>query len=269
MEAPPRTVYKDLYFRLIISLLAAHFIVVFGEKQSWAELLLYPNYYISVAGSFIIAFLVVSLVRWLTSRLDRKYDWFQQPIQRAGLQILLVLVVPSIAAFFLAALYFGALGINILDTVYLRFDFPVVVLLLIVLNAYYISFYFYLHSKTITTSQYEHAQKEVFMVTLGSKTIPLPIEEISYFFRDNEANFIRTIGKKDYLITQSLDEIQEKVDGKFFFRATRQMLVSFKACDHFAFLDYGKLELFVKPEFKEPVIISQRRARNFKEWMER
>jgi len=173
METPPRTVYNDLYFRLIISLLAAHFIVVFGEKPSWAELLLNPNYYISVAGSFIIAFIVVTFVRWLTSRLDRKYDWIQQPIQRAGLQILLVLVVPSIAAFFLATLYFITLGVNILETVYLRFDFPVVVLLLIVLNAYYISYYFYLRTKTTTTTADEYRQKEIFMVSLGSKNIPL------------------------------------------------------------------------------------------------
>jgi len=47
------------------------------------------------------------------------------------------------------------------------------------------------------------------------------------------------------------------------------MIVNFRACRHFEPLEFGKLKLIVAPETKEPVIISQKRAKGFKEWIER
>jgi Ca2+/Na+ antiporter len=267
--------YRDFYFRLVLSLGAAHAIVVFGEQRSLSQLLLMPEYYISVLGSFLIAFILVSMVRWLTIRLDRNYDWMGKPLQRTALQILLVVVAPGLAAFLLATLYFTLQGISILNTVYLRFDFPVIILMLVLLNAYYIAYYFYLQAvnkkanEPVTGNSEEQSVKAIVIVSQGTKNIPLPVEEISYFFRAHEINYARTSGGTDYMITQSLDEVQEQLDNRQFFRANRQMLVNFKACDHFELLPYGKLQLVVQPGYKEPVIISQKRAKQFKEWMER
>lgn len=267
--------YKDLYFRLILSLAAAHILVAFGEKHSLSELLLMPEYYISVLGSFLIAFILVSTVRWLNIKLDQRVDWMEQPLHRTGLQILLVVMVPGILAFLLAAIYFKLQGINILNTVYLRWDFPLILLMLVLLNVYYIAYYFYLYAignekKADAADQPSEEQiKEVFLVNAGAKNIPLPVEEISYFFRVYEVNYLRTADNKDYMISQSLDEVQLQLDNKQFFRANRQLLVNFKACRHFEQLPYGKLQLFVQPEYKETVIISQKRAKQFREWMER
>ncbi|MEC3880218.1 LytR/AlgR family response regulator transcription factor [Parapedobacter sp. 10938] len=266
MSGNPLFRYRDIYFRLIISLLVAHFIVTFGEAYSLSELLLMRAYYLSLPGSFIIAFILISLVRWITMRLDKRYDWMEKPLLRTALQLLFAIVAVSVVAFLLAALYFRVvLGINILDTAYLQFDFPVIVLLLILLNAYYIVYYFYLRA----VGNKESSGREVFIVNSGARNIPLPVDEIAYFFRSDEVNYVRAVNNTDYIITQSLDEVQQQLDERLFFRANRWFLVSFKACRHFEMLSYGKLQLFVIPEFKEAVIISQKRAKSFKEWMER
>src|SRR5690606_34994989 len=96
--------YNDLLFRLIISVLAAHGIVSFGEPQSLWELLLMPVYYVSVLVSFLIAFVLISVVRLLTLRLDRYLDWMESPFRRAVLQLSLGVLFPAILAFLLAAL---------------------------------------------------------------------------------------------------------------------------------------------------------------------
>lgn len=273
-DSRPAVQYKDLYFRLILSLAAAHIIVMFGERHSLSELLLMPEYYISVAASFLIAFTLVSTVRWVTLKLDRRYDWMDEPLQRTGMQILLVVIGPGLLAFLLAAIYFKIQGLNILDTVYLRLDFPVILLMLVMLNLYYVAYYFYQHAKNakVFTSSKAHADqqgKETFIVSAGTKNIPLTVEDVSYFFRAHDVNYLRTVDGKDYMISQSLDEVQQQVDTRQFFRANRQILVTFKACRHFESLPYGKLQLFVQPEYKGSIIISQKRAKEFKEWMER
>jgi len=273
--------YHDFYFRVIIALLAAHLIIAFGEKESFFQLLIMPAYYWSLLPSFIIAFMLVNVVNFVTVKLDKKHDWIQQSLSRVGLQLTLALLLPAVLAFLLASVYFWAWGYNIFNTLYLKYDFPVIVLLLVLLNAYYLSFYFYKRSR-IAEKALEHpvplqeenslekkVTKEIFLVQRGAQTIPLPILSIAYFYRDGDYNFLKTFDEQSYLLSQTLDEIEQQLDTRLFFRANRQVIVQRKACTHFSNLEYGKLELFAQPAFKQPVIISQRRSKQFREWMQR
>ena len=270
--------YHDLYFRIIVALLAAHLIITFGEKESLFELLVMPAYYWSLAPSFAIAFLLVSFVNLVTIRLDRRYDWKQRAVLRAGLQLCFGLLLPALLAFLLAAVYFLCFGYHILDTLYLKYDFPVIVLMLVLLNAYYLEFYFYRQWRISENKMSLPASgsgstvtngKEVFMVQRGANTIPLPVTAIAYFYREGDYNFLRTFDTESYLVSQTLDEVESQLDAKLFFRANRQLIVQHKACSRFSPLEFGKLELFVNPPSKEPIVISQRRAKSFREWMQR
>jgi hypothetical protein len=271
--------YNDLYFRIIISLIAAHIIVTFGAKESLFLLLISWFYYRSLILSFVIAFLLISGVYLATIKLDKHYDWQRQTAKRIGLQAVFGLVLPSVCAFLLAAVYFGIFGYNILDTYYLRFDFPVIVIMLILLNIYYLAFYFYkrgqyfetrLRSAGISVDAIDgQKNKEVIVVQEGNKNIPLLVESICYFYHDGHYNFVRTNDREDFIIAQTLDEMQLQLSDKQFFRVNRQMLVNFTACQHYEPIEYGKLKLLVTPVTKEPVIVSQKKARLFKEWIGR
>ena len=272
-----RLEYNDLYFRIIIALLAAHIIVSFGAKESFFVLLISWYYYRSLLLSFVIAFLLISEVYLVTIKLDKNYNWKERTVQRVGLQVLIGVILPSVTAFLLATIYFSFFGFNILNTYYIRFDFPVIVILLILLNVYYLAFYFYRlwqqsekRLLTISAHKEDHQKgKEVFVVQKGAKNIPLPVDTISYIFHNGDYNFVRTFEKEDFLITEPLDLVQEKLNDKKFFRANRQVIVNFTACKHFEPLEFGKLELIVNPPTKEQIIISQKRAKAFKDWIGR
>jgi hypothetical protein len=270
--------YHDLYFRIIVALLAAHIIVSFGAKESFFVLLISWYYYRSLLLSFVIAFLLVSEVYLVTIKLDKNYNWKERTVQRIGLQLLIGLLLPSVTAFLLATAYFSAFGFNILNTYYIRFDFPVIVIMLVLLNVYYLAFYFYKQWQLLESTLINPANgikgekqkgKEVFVVQKGAKNIPLPVDSISYFYHNGAFNFVRTFEKEDFIISQPLDEVQQQLSDKHFFRVNRQMIINFTACQHFEPLEHGKLELIVIPVPKEQVIISQKRAKAFKEWIER
>lgn len=270
-------IYNDLYFRIIAALISAHVIVVIGEDETFFHLLVDKDYYRSLFYSFMIAFLLVNLVYWVTRRLDKKNDWKLHKIRRPILQFFFALFLPSIAAFLLAFGYFKAFGYDIWHTWYLRYDYPIIVTMLLMLNIYYLAFYFYRQWQTteslidpVNVNKERNAKgKEVFVIHKGAKNIPLPVETISYFYHDGRYNFVRTFDRQDHLISQALDEVQKEMDDRQFFRANRQMLVSFTACEHYELNSYGKLQLFVSPPVNEPVIISQKRAKLFKEWIGR
>lgn len=275
------TGYHDLYFRIALSLLASHIIIAFGEQESFFELLVMPDYYRSLLFSFIIAFILVTVVNVVTIRLDRRYGWGHRPWLRAILQALLGLLLPSILAFLLAFFYFSMYGLFILDTPYLKYDFPVIVLMLVLLNVYYLAYYFFRRWQIAERKSAEKVEsidnsanetkngRETFLVQRGAQSIPLPVDTIAYFYRDGDYNYLTTFEEDRYLIPQTLDEVEAQLDKLLFFRANRQFIVHHKACTHFSSLDYGKLELFVSPTAKESIVISQRRAKSFKEWMRR
>jgi hypothetical protein len=213
-------------------------------------------------------------------KLDNQYDWVRQPIPRIFLQLVAALLLPAVAAFLLAFVYFRAYGVYILDTVYLTYDFPVIVGMLILLNVYYLAFYFYRRSVAIELALLRPAgQKndddpgetvqEIFMVQRGAQTIPLPATSIAIFYREGDHNFLKTFDEESYLVAQTLDETEQQLDRQLFFRANRQVIVQYKACTHFSNLDFGKLKLFTKPSLKRDIVISQRRVKQFKQWMRR
>lgn len=272
--------YNDLYFRIIAALLAAHCIVAFGDKETLFQLLLDKYYYMALGSSFVIALILVSIVNFVTRKLDRFYDWKQYPVERTGLQLLAGLVLPAVVALLLAALYFKLNGLDIFKTLYLQIDFPVIVGMILLFNLYYLAYYFYLRmrmaemavaqvSGNANIASDKSETKEVIIASRGAKNIPIPVEKISYIYHQDQYNFIRTSDKEDFLVTYPLDTIQQQLSPKQFFRVNRQMLVNFNACRHFENIENQKLRLHVLPESKEPIIISQKRAREFKDWMAR
>ena len=268
--------YNDIWLRVIASVLAAHFIVMYGETVSLFQELFDPLYYFAMSYSIAIAFTLISFVRYVYLKLDRRFDWRKKPVERSALQILVGLVLPGILAFLMATTYFLFRGMNILKTLYLRFDYPVILILLLFLNLYYLAYYFYeqmriaeraILNSPITIDESEDGSKKNFLVNQGFKSIPIPLDEIAYFYREGDYNFLRTNRGDDYTIAEPLDEVQQHLGMQNFFRANRQMLVSRKACKHFESLPFNKLQLIIEPPYKTQTIISQKRNKGFKEWL--
>lgn len=260
--------YHDLWVRVILCLIAAHWLVSFGEPESIFELFLMWDYWRSLAGSWVIAFGLVSLVRWICLRLDQRLDWQQETAFRGVAQAITGVGLLSLLAYLAAAVYFATHGIDIRDTVYLSLDWPLVVAMLLVINLYYLVYYIVVAwrgERSATSKTY----RQVIIVQRAVKNIPVNVMDIAYFFRLNEENFLRTIDGTDYLITSALDYFEDVLDPVDFFRVNRQFLVNFNSCQRYEIIENDKLELIVSPAYKERIVISQKWAPDFKAWIGR
>jgi DNA-binding LytR/AlgR family response regulator len=269
--------YNDFYFRVIACLFAAHILVAYGETLSIYQMLLMPYYYYALIPSFLIAFILFNIIRAINIRLDKKFDWTERTIQRAGTQIFFALVIPAVCAFLLAYIYFEIRGVNIFQTTYLKYDFQFILVQLLLINVYYIAYHFYLKwshaEKTISMLALEYtdpvaAIKETFQVSKGAANILLAVDEIAYFFREGESNYLRTIHSEDYFINAPLDEVQQQLPEDKFFRANRQLIINRQACKAYDLLEYGKLNVTLHPALAVDVVVSQKRAKDFKRWLD-
>ena len=64
-----------------------------------------------------------------------------------------------------------------------------------------------------------------------------------------------------------MDELEEIVDPKVFFRANRQTIIQMDAVDNFKTDHYGQLSVKIRESNSEPVDISREKAAAFKAWL--
>jgi hypothetical protein len=281
--------YHDLWIRLIGSFAASHFIEVLGRDESLFYLLLQQFYYIDVLSGFCIAFAVWEIVSRASNYLDERFAWEEQTLTRALLQITLGVFVPSVFLHLLTYLQFTyILGQQMSETSWYTYELPVAIMVIVLINTYYLTYYFFLKYQQLkqnavllpeevapvpapisTEPDTAKKKRQVFIISKGQRNIPLPVEDIAYFYTKDENNYLRTFTNEAFLVDESLEDIYSHVDEQLFFRANRQTIINFNACKYFSYLYHGKLQVALHPEADEPVIISQKRSPLFKDWVRR
>lgn len=182
--------YNNLAFRIAGSLVVSIFITLFGTGSSFFIALKYPSFYLVVGLSFLVALLLTYCVHYITIQLDKYFDWRRKPFRRAGLQLLIGIILPVVLAYWIMMLYFRFVdGRDIHDSQYMLIDFPHMVYFIIILNLYYVIHYlvvelmvmYHLWQNELRTKETE--SRAVVPVSLEERSeagnlLELPINEV-------------------------------------------------------------------------------------------
>lgn len=266
-------VYKDFWFKIIGSLVASQLIDSIDRSESYFQRFTTGYFYTDLLGGFLIALLLWEVTRPAIKYLDRRYDWMERPLRRLGAQLVLAVAVPALLSFFLT---FGfmrfAYGQDIFQTRWLYNEFYTVVLIILFINLAYFAWWLYLkwkmQSKAVTIAgDAPKNPNSSIEVTKGAKTILLPYHDITYAYLNDRFCYIKTFIGEGYVTTYTLDEVNRLVGDEGFFRVNRQFLINRKSCKAYKSIENGKIEIDLNPPFKEPVIVSQKRAKDFRKWI--
>ncbi len=109
--------------------------------------------------------------------------------------------------------------------------------------------------------------KTRFLVKVGSKLIPVTIDEVGWFRYADGGTELHTLSGKMYAIDAPLDLLEKQLDPALFFRINRQYLARIQSIGTVHQYFKGKLKLQLTPTPAEDVTVSRERARLFKEWL--
>ena len=285
MKATP--LYKDFWVKIFGSLIASQIIDALNREDSYFQRFTTSYFYTDLLGGFAIALLLWEIVRRITCYLDRQYSWMEKPVQRLALQIALGIFIPSLLSFFLTFAFMRlAYNQDIFQTSWLYNEFYTVILIIVLVNLVYFTWWLYLYKKeqpipslqqelplpfdsvplqSLTTKTPKH--DPVIEVTKAGKTILLPYQQVAYAYLNDSYCYIKSWEGNSYVTTYTLDEVSRTLDGCPFFRANRQVLISRKSCVAYQSIENGKIEVDLDPGFKSPVVVSQKRARDFRKWV--
>ena len=111
--------------------------------------------------------------------------------------------------------------------------------------------------------------KKRFVATLGEKIIQIPVEEIAYFFADDNTVFLVTGQGKKYVINYKLDQLEHIVDPALFFRVTRKYIAHISAISEIHKYFNSRLLLRLAPHTADEVVVSRAKVADFMEWMDK
>ena len=106
-----------------------------------------------------------------------------------------------------------------------------------------------------------------FMVKNGARIRVVQTEQVAYFYSKNSLTFIKTHDGFDFLIEQTLTDLEGVVNPKKFHRVTRKLLVSLGSIDQMHTYFKGRVKLILKPDFTEDIIVSSDKTAGFKAWL--
>ena len=109
--------------------------------------------------------------------------------------------------------------------------------------------------------------RQRFLVKQGQRLISIETDEIAFFYTDDKLVFFKTKNNMKYIVEYSIDELQEFIDPKKFFRINRQFFIAIHSVTTIHSYFNGRLKLDLKPAIDNEVVISRERVNDFKEWM--
>lgn len=123
--------------------------------------------------------------------------------------------------------------------------------------------------KALRNNGHPPLYKEKFIISIRNNWIPVDTKDIACFMRDN-LNYLYTFNGDKYILDYStLEEIEDLLDPRQFYRANRQCIVHIDAIQSVKPHENQKLSLHLKPPLKMECDISREKAPVFKKWFDR
>ncbi len=113
---------------------------------------------------------------------------------------------------------------------------------------------------------YKDYQKRLLLHS-GSSMITLDVEDVAYFHIENRYLMLTTKDKQQHVLDGTLEVLEERLNPKEFFRLNRQFIINIKAISHMQRLDSGQIQIETNPPSKSEMIISAKRATEFRNWL--
>lgn len=110
--------------------------------------------------------------------------------------------------------------------------------------------------------------KKSFLVFKHNKYFSVSTADIAFFYFKYETSIIVCFNKQEYFVDYSLEQIQNLVADRQFFRVNRQYLVNFSAIKETEHYFARKLLINVSVPAKDKLLVPREKASTFLKWLE-
>lgn len=111
--------------------------------------------------------------------------------------------------------------------------------------------------------------KSRFVVKVGEHLHTIEVNKILFFYSQEKITFCSTGENRNFILDYSLDELEEMLDPRRFFRINRRYVVSSEAIRDIISYTNSRLKLVLSGSSDNDIIVARERVQEFKEWLDR
>jgi two-component system response regulator LytT len=122
--------------------------------------------------------------------------------------------------------------------------------------------------RKLLSNPVEREFKQRYTARVGQHIKILNAEDIECFYSENKGTYAATTEGRNYLLDTTLEQLEEELEPKKFFRVSRKFYVNIDYIEDIISYTNSRLKIKMK-RFKGPeIIVSRERVRDFKLWLE-
>lgn len=110
--------------------------------------------------------------------------------------------------------------------------------------------------------------KSRFMVRVGERIKTIMIEDILAFYSFEKTTYLHTNQHRNYIIDYSLEELENMLDSKRYFKINRRYILSIEACSQIVAWSNNRLKIDIEGIDDPKIIVARERVRDFKAWLD-
>lgn len=110
--------------------------------------------------------------------------------------------------------------------------------------------------------------KTRFLVSFADQLLSISESELAYFRAEGKYLYLITQTGKQFIYNSSLDELEKKLDSRFFFRLNRQYIARIGAISGIFTHFKGKLKVKIQYCKEEDIYVSREKASKFRAWLD-
>ncbi len=122
--------------------------------------------------------------------------------------------------------------------------------------------------KKLLTNPLEREYKKRFTVKVGQHLKIINADEVECFYSENKGTYAATSDGRNYLLDTTLEQLEEELSPKIFFRISRKFYVNINHINDIISYTNSRLQIKLNRYIEQEIIVSRERVRDFKLWLE-
>lgn len=121
--------------------------------------------------------------------------------------------------------------------------------------------------RQMLTNPSEKSYKKRFTVKMGQHLKMINIEDAECFYSENKGTYIHTVDGRDYLLENTLEQLENELDPAKFYRVSRKFIISINAIKDIVVYTNSRLKIILPTYNEDEVIVSRERVNDFRSWL--
>lgn len=121
--------------------------------------------------------------------------------------------------------------------------------------------------KKLLVNPIEREYKKRFSIKVGQHLKLINIDDIECVYSENKGTYIYTSEGRNYLLDQTLEQLEQDLDPHLFYRINRKFFVNINAIKDMVSYTNSRLQIKLKSYNEQVVIVARERVKDFKNWL--